>query len=70
MLQCLEAGCQNERRKNKTGLSFHKFPNKEKDKQRYDVWVDRCRRKYVTVSFERKKWEPAIGLVVCGLHFE
>ena len=39
MVQYVMAGCQNERRR---------YLNKEKDKKRYDVCVDR----YVTVGFE------------------
>ena len=49
---------------------FENYPQlKEKDNKRYKVWVERCRRKYVTAGFEGKKWEPAKSVVICGLHF-
>ena len=69
MVQCAIAGCTNESRKTGKEISYHKFPNKEKDNKRYKVWVERCRRKYVTAGFEGKKWEPAKSAVICGLHF-
>ena len=69
MVQCAIAGCTNESRKTGKEISYHKFPNKEKDNKRYKVWVERCRRKYVTAGFEGTKWEPAKSAVICGLHF-
>ena len=69
MVQCAVAGCENESRKTGKQVSYHRFPNKEKDRQRYKVWVEKCHRKYVTPGFEGKKWEPAKIAVICGLHF-
>ena len=70
MVQCAVAGCKKDNRKNPEEISFHTFPNKNSDKRRYDIWVEKCKRKYVEPGFEKKKWEPAKGALMCGLHFD
>uniref|UniRef100_A0A8C9RDY9 THAP-type domain-containing protein n=1 Tax=Scleropages formosus TaxID=113540 RepID=A0A8C9RDY9_SCLFO len=59
--QCYAFNCTNYRNKQskEKGLSFHKFPNKERDKERYQMWIRNCRR-------DRP---PGKGSVLCSKHF-
>lgn len=55
-VRCVVPSCLQQR---DIGISFHKFPDKQHDKQRYKKWISALRLKY----------HPKPYSVVCSRHF-
>ncbi|ELU13961.1 hypothetical protein CAPTEDRAFT_199111 [Capitella teleta] len=60
--QCYAYNCFNYNNRESTarGISFHQFPDKEKEKQRWEVWFQNCHRTS----------EPNKKTRICSVHFE
>ncbi|KAK3874656.1 hypothetical protein Pcinc_020408 [Petrolisthes cinctipes] len=62
MVRCAAYGCKNGdwNIKRNSGITFHRFPNKEKHETRYNKWLRNMR---------WEKWTPGRRSVICSYHF-
>ncbi|XP_017288126.1 zinc finger protein 184 isoform X2 [Kryptolebias marmoratus] len=61
-VQCFAINCYNYRNQHfkKRGITFHRFPNQDKEPGRYEQWVKACRR----IDRQPSKWA-----MLCSAHF-
>ena len=63
---CVAVGCTNHNFMHEKKLSFFRFPNKLKQSQRWEKWVQAVKR----VNSDGSKWEPHGNYVyLCSDHF-
>ncbi|XP_069990406.1 uncharacterized protein [Penaeus vannamei] len=63
---CIAVGCSNHNLMNRKGLSFHRFPDREKNTQKWRLWVEAMRR----VNEDGSPWAPGGKYAyICSEHF-